>query len=195
MLGQWSNSLTSENDEDFFYYTYIVFGASFVFSFFILLRIISNIIFSLRASRKIHQKMIQRVLRAPINLYFDVTPIGRILNRFSKDMAVLDTSIFFTISFVYISLIQTISSLVVSSLAVYWIVIPFPIVFILYWKLYTFSINSQSQSERLCSLTKSPILSNFSETINGVSTIRCFDKSEEFISRNYEILNKNVLTN
>ena len=30
--------------------------------------------------------MIERVLKAPINIYFDTTPIGRIMNRFSKDL-------------------------------------------------------------------------------------------------------------
>jgi ATP-binding cassette subfamily C (CFTR/MRP) protein 1 len=37
--------------------------------------------------------MIARVLSAPINLFFDVTPIGRIINRFSKDMDVVDTEL------------------------------------------------------------------------------------------------------
>ena len=34
--------------------------------------------------------MIKNVLNAPVNLYFDVTPIGRILNKFSKDLSILD---------------------------------------------------------------------------------------------------------
>jgi len=36
-------------------------------------------------TKQIHEDMLSKVLNAPINLYFDVTPIGRILNRFSKD--------------------------------------------------------------------------------------------------------------
>ncbi len=31
--------------------------------------------------------MLSKVFNAPINLYFDVTPIGRILNKFSKDLS------------------------------------------------------------------------------------------------------------
>lgn len=38
----------------------------------------------------IHQDMLDYVMNAPINLYFDVTPIGRILNKFSKDLEVAD---------------------------------------------------------------------------------------------------------
>lgn len=35
--------------------------------------------------------MIKKVLNAPINLYFDITPIGRILNKFSKDLSAVET--------------------------------------------------------------------------------------------------------
>jgi len=45
---------------------------------------------SLRATKLLHNKILGKVIRAPINLYFDVTPIGKILNRFSKDLQVLD---------------------------------------------------------------------------------------------------------
>ena len=42
------------------------------------------------AAKAIHREMLKKVLNAPINLYFDVTPIGRILNRFSKDLNVVE---------------------------------------------------------------------------------------------------------
>jgi ABC-type multidrug transport system fused ATPase/permease subunit len=40
-----------------------------------------------RATKKLHKDMLQKVFNAPINLFFDVTPIGRILNKFSKDLS------------------------------------------------------------------------------------------------------------
>lgn len=50
------------------------------------------------ATKKIHQEMIEKVLEAPVNLYFDVTPIGQILNRFSKDLSQLESQMGFQIS-------------------------------------------------------------------------------------------------
>lgn len=49
------------------------------------------------ASRKVHGVMLRSVFEAPLTTYFDVTPIGRILNRFSKDINTLDESIGWTI--------------------------------------------------------------------------------------------------
>ncbi len=43
-----------------------------------------------KAAKKIHEGMLNKVLNAPINLYFDVTPVGRILNRLSKDLSVIE---------------------------------------------------------------------------------------------------------
>jgi len=40
----------------------------------------------IRASRHIHSEMVEKLLKAPINLFFDMTPVGTIMNRFSKDL-------------------------------------------------------------------------------------------------------------
>ncbi len=46
---------------------------------------------SLNVSKRIHMQAVERVLRAPLNLFFDKTPTGRIQNRFSKDQSNVDT--------------------------------------------------------------------------------------------------------
>ena len=51
----------------------------------------------LNVGRKLHNIMIAYVFRAPINLFFDVTPIGKILNRFSKDLSVIDEQIYYNL--------------------------------------------------------------------------------------------------
>ena len=48
---------------------------------------------TVRISRILHEEMLKKTWNAPINLYFDKTPSGRILNRFSKDINKMDESI------------------------------------------------------------------------------------------------------
>jgi ABC-type multidrug transport system fused ATPase/permease subunit len=60
-------------------------------SFFVFCRVFTLQYYSWHGNKKLHEDMIEKVLNAPINLYFDITPIGRILNRFSKDLTVIET--------------------------------------------------------------------------------------------------------
>ena len=47
---------------------------------------------TLNAASKLHQSMLMRILRSPMS-FFDTTPLGRILSRFSKDIDIVDTMI------------------------------------------------------------------------------------------------------
>jgi ABC-type multidrug transport system fused ATPase/permease subunit len=47
---------------------------------------------TLRAARTLHIRLIGDVLRLPM-VFFDTTPTGRLLNRFSKDVDVLDNTL------------------------------------------------------------------------------------------------------
>jgi len=49
------------------------------------------------AIRNLHSRMISRLLKAPINKFFERIPVGRILNRFSEDMNTCDLSIPFCV--------------------------------------------------------------------------------------------------
>jgi ABC-type multidrug transport system fused ATPase/permease subunit len=53
------------------------------------------------AGKKVHREMLEHVLNAPINLYFDVTPTGQIVNRFSKDVGTVEL-IFMTIMQIHV---------------------------------------------------------------------------------------------
>jgi len=49
--------------------------------------------YSIKGSKKLHEEMIVKIMKAPINLYYDCTPIGRILNLFTKDFNDTETGI------------------------------------------------------------------------------------------------------
>lgn len=61
--------------------------------FTVLLSTLALYVGALSASRILHKQLLQNVLRAPLASFFDVTPLGRILNRFSKDVDTTDTDL------------------------------------------------------------------------------------------------------
>ena len=68
------------------------------------------------ASATLHSKMLKNVLRSPMS-FFDTTPLGRILNRFSKDIYTIDETIPRSIRMFLFTLFRIISAIIVIMIA------------------------------------------------------------------------------
>jgi ABC-type multidrug transport system fused ATPase/permease subunit len=105
--------------------------------------------FSWHATSNLHSDMIKKVLNAPINLYFDVTPIGRILNKFSNDLQCAEDDLCWclasTISCFYISL----CTIIISVSASPWLLVILPIIFYLLQTLSLCNIRSERDSKSI----------------------------------------------
>jgi ATP-binding cassette subfamily C (CFTR/MRP) protein 1 len=83
---------------------------------------ITFVLGSLRSSSNLHFKMLHRILRAPMH-FFDTTPIGRIVNRFAKDVDVCDATLPFNLRVWIISVVAVLGTLAVISFRYYYIVV------------------------------------------------------------------------
>ncbi|CAF5160834.1 unnamed protein product, partial [Rotaria magnacalcarata] len=87
------NEIRSMNSQEWAHHQrwrfYFYCGIAFILVILTLLRTITLKVVCLNASRVLHNKMFQRIIHCPIS-FFDLNPIGRILNRFTKDMAIVD---------------------------------------------------------------------------------------------------------
>lgn len=126
---------------------------------------------------------------APVNLYYDVTPIGRILNKFSKDLNDTETEMPGLSQAVICIFYDLIYIVIVAVIALPWISLIIPVFLYIMWKMIEISSKSLTETIRVQSTVKSPILSFLGETISGASTIRAFGNQKDFI------LNNNVLLN
>ncbi len=88
-VGNWATS--PEQSSNFVYYSLLSLLYATINSMFTGIRVAVVTLFGWYGTRKLHKEMISKVMNAPINLYFDVTPVGRILNRFTKDLSVAET--------------------------------------------------------------------------------------------------------
>ncbi|KAF9285855.1 Multidrug resistance-associated protein 1 [Mortierella alpina] len=116
--------------------------------------------------------------------FFDTTPVGRIVNRFSSDMDNVDELVPFNISDFYFFLSSVIGTLVVISFSVPIFMALIPFLVVIYLVLQIYYIRSSRALKRLHSISKSPLYQHFGETLTGVSTIRAMRVHHQFILDN-----------
>mmetsp|Transcript_14745 Transcript_14745/g.10646 ORF Transcript_14745/g.10646 Transcript_14745/m.10646 type:complete len:224 (+) Transcript_14745:1231-1902(+) len=173
-VGSWAYS--PEQQARFAYYAGLSFLFATICSVFVFTRTAAFLFSSLEASKKLHEDMIFRIFRAPINLYFDVTPIGRILNKFSKDLNAVETQLGYTAGSLFALFYLSLSALLVSICAVYWVAFLVPVVVYCSVWIYRRVIGAYRETMRVQSVTKSPLLSLLAEAGVGSTTIRAFKK-------------------
>ena len=133
----------------------------------------------LNASTLLHDKMVSGVLRAPMS-FFDTNPKGRIVNRFAKDIDMVDSSIPLTFAALMRLGLGVVGTIVVICTTIPWfIAIIIPIAF-LYYMVQRFYVSSSRQLRRIESSTRSPIYSWFGEAVSGVTTVKAYKLEAEF---------------
>nr|CAG8556518.1 4134_t:CDS:10 [Entrophospora candida] len=105
------------------------------------------------AAKRLHNSALKRILRAPTK-FFDTTPLGRIINRFSKDMDTVDS----ILPDAYRMMLSTFSVVIGTA--------------------------TNRELKRLDSILRSSLYAHFSETLTGLPTIRAYRVQERFIRTN-----------
>ncbi|XP_062448120.1 ATP-binding cassette sub-family C member 3 isoform X2 [Rhea pennata] len=134
----------------------------------------------INAARTLHAGLLENKFHTPQSFY-DTTPTGRIINRFSKDIYVIDEVIPPTILMFLGTFFTSLSTMIViiSSTPLFAVVIV-PLA-ILYFFVQRFYVATSRQLKRLESVSRSPIYSHFSETITGASVIRAYGREKSFV--------------
>uniref|UniRef100_A0A8C7QHP7 ATP-binding cassette, sub-family C (CFTR/MRP), member 3 n=1 Tax=Oncorhynchus mykiss TaxID=8022 RepID=A0A8C7QHP7_ONCMY len=132
------------------------------------------------AARKLHYALLDNKFHTPQS-FFDTTPIGRVINRFSKDIYVIDEALPSTVLMFLGTFFSSLSTMIVivASTPIFAVVIA-PLTFI-YVFVQRFYVATSRQLKRLESVTRSPIYSHFSETVTGSSVIRAYGRHDAFV--------------
>ncbi|NXK48651.1 MRP3 protein, partial [Chauna torquata] len=134
----------------------------------------------INAAQTLHAALLENKFHTPQSFY-DTTPTGRIINRFSKDIYVIDEVIPQTILMFLGTFFTSLSTMIViiASTPLFAVVIV-PLA-ILYFFVQRFYVATSRQLKRLESVSRSPIYSHFSETISGASVIRAYRREKSFV--------------
>ncbi|XP_050076527.1 multidrug resistance-associated protein 1 isoform X6 [Anopheles maculipalpis] len=192
-LSRWSTDETAENDtsvRDMYLGVYGAFGAGQVLSLY--LGVLTLVMGSIQATLILHRRLLEGILRSGMT-FFDTTPRGRIIARFSNDINTLDYSLPMNIKNIIPTVLRVVATLVVISISTPIFAAVIVPIGVLYYAVQRFYVATSRQLKRLESVSRSPIYSHFGETIQGVQTIRAYSVQDRFITESDERVDSNQL--
>ncbi|XP_037243099.1 multidrug resistance-associated protein 1-like isoform X1 [Falco rusticolus] len=142
------------------------------------------------ASHKLFLQLLRNVARSPM-VFFEQTPIGNLLNRFSKEMDAIDSVIpdklKSLLGFLF-NLLEIYIVIIVATPKAAMAIVPLTV---LYAAFQHFYVSTSCQLRRVEAASRSPIYSHIAETFQGSSVIRAYKDQERFISKNNFLVDQN----
>lgn len=169
-LSRWSVSENSDTN----YYLYIYLGIGLGVCVFIFLYQIGFVVGGMMSAAGLHKKLLIAILAAPMS-FFDTTPSGQILNRFTVDMRAIDETLVKTLSSAT-NLIFQMGFVIGTMVAVVpWILVALVPLLLFYNWIQRMYRNTARELKRFDSASQSPIFNFFAETVTGLTSVRAFN--------------------
>eukprot|EP00055_Hartaetosiga_balthica_P012308 m.59252 g.59252 ORF g.59252 m.59252 type:complete len:1418 (+) comp7903_c0_seq3:26-4279(+) len=143
------------------------------------LRAVLFMIAAARASRELNHNAFTAVTKASVR-FFDTNPVGRILNRFSKDMGFLDDLMPWTLfDIIQLSFLVLGICLLVISVNFWMVLVLIPLI-VAFRMIQLFYLRTSREVKRVEAINRSPVYSHFNATLSGLPTLRAHNSTERF---------------
>ncbi|KAI0693122.1 ABC transporter [Cytidiella melzeri] len=135
------------------------------------------------ASMDLHKDAIERVMHAPMS-FFETTPLGRIMNRFSKDIDTVDNMLGDSLRMFFSTLSNILGTIIIIAILLPWFLIAVISIILVYiWAAFFYRASAR-ELKRLDAILRSSLYSHFSESLSGLATIRAYGEQERFLKDN-----------
>ncbi|EPS64314.1 hypothetical protein M569_10464 [Genlisea aurea] len=190
-LSYWTDQSKSSHDRGPLFYNAIYALLSFGQVLVTLANSFWLITSSLYAARRLHDALLNSILRAPM-VFFHTNPLGRVINRFAKDLGDIDRTVA-TVGNMFLNqifqLLSTFALIGIVSTTSLWVIMPLLVVF---YEAYLYYQSTAREVKRLDSITRSPIYAQFGEALNGLSTIRAYKAYDRMANVNGQSMDNNI---
>ena len=132
------------------------------------------------SSNNLHNKMISRIICAPMKFFHD-NPSGRVLSRFSNDMGRIDESLPTSMVYVYDIMFKVLGIISIVIYKIWWMVGPTIIIAAVFKFLRKYYLKSSTAIKRIEGAAKSPLVSQLTSSLSGLTTIRCCKAERKLI--------------
>lgn len=171
---------TGASEVDISYYLGIYAFLAVIYVLVCIFRLLTLFYGALCASRTIHTSLLDAVLRAKFK-FFDTTPLGQIMNRFSKDLQAIDQEVALVAGGMVQGILNIVAVVTLISAITPGFLIAGLMLSIIYFCIGLFYIRSSRDLKRLESVQRSPLYQQFGETLSGIITIRAYGDERRFV--------------
>jgi ABC-type multidrug transport system fused ATPase/permease subunit len=165
---------------------YAALGVSLNIMFFVAGAIVAP--FTYFASKSLHRRTITSVMHAPMS-FFETTPLGRIMNRFSKDIDTVDNTASESLRMLLMSFVHLCGPFVLIATIVPWFLAAVVVVVVAYYGFALYYRASARELKRLDAILRSSLYAHFSESLTGLATIRAYGETERFRKESEDRMN------
>ena len=186
-LSYWTEKRFTNMSDNVYVALYVMFA--FLTVFFTAIEFTMLAYMNNRSAKLLNVKAVEKILHAPMS-YLDTNPMGRILNRFTKDTDSLDNEIGEQLRLFLFPLATIIGIVILCICYLPWFAIAVPFLSFAFVFVANFYQGSSREIKRLEAVQRSLVYNNFNETLSGMSTIKAYKVEETFIEKNDRYLNK-----
>ncbi|CCE61636.1 hypothetical protein TPHA_0A05620 [Tetrapisispora phaffii CBS 4417] len=186
-LSYWTENKFENRSESFYMglYSFFVFGAYiFMTSQFTILCYIG-----IGASKNLNIQALKRIIHTPMS-FMDTTPIGRILNRFTKDTDSLDNELIENVRLTVSQFANIVGVCVMCIVYLPWFAIAVPFLVFIFVFIQNHYQSAGREIKRLEAIQRSFVYNNFNEILGGMDTIKFYKSEERYIAKSDYLIDK-----
>ncbi|TID30545.1 hypothetical protein CANINC_000899 [Pichia inconspicua] len=184
-LSFWSTGRFKRSD-GFYIGIYVMFTILFILT--AIWQFCTIIFITNRSSTLLNVKAINNIMHAPMS-FFDTTPMGRIINRFTKDTDVLDNEIAEQARLCCMGFGNMMGIIIMCCIFLPWFAIAVPFLAFYVTSCFNYYQATAREVKRIESVKRSLVFSSFDESLNGMDTIKLFSSTKRFIDKNTNMIN------
>ncbi|CAI4494822.1 AIC_G0022590.mRNA.1.CDS.1 [Saccharomyces cerevisiae] len=146
-------------------------------------------VMGIMASKWLNLRAVKRILHTPMS-YIDTTPLGRILNRFTKDTDSLDNELTESLRLMTSQFAKIVGVCVMCIVYLPWFAIAIPFLLVIFVLIADHYQSSGREIKRLEAVQRSFVYNNLNEVLGGMDTIKAYRSQERFLAKSDFLINK-----
>jgi ABC-type multidrug transport system fused ATPase/permease subunit len=138
--------------------------------------------FVIKSSKTLHGRMTEAVIKSPV-LFFDTNPTGRIMNRFSRDIGIIDDVLSKQFDDAFSIVMMAVGVVILAVAVNLWLLVVLIPLFMFFSYIVLYYLKTSRELNRMAAIRYSPVYAHIDETIRGLEIIRTSQMEDEFINK------------